>query len=323
MNKKRLILITSLVTILPALSGFVGSVFLLGIHLLGIWGTEKDPGNKEQNVKAMRMIYWCCPFLSIYMFALSYAVQKGGYIDIEKITYMLMGLSFVIIGNYLPKCKQNFTIGIKVPWVYTSEENWNKTHRLGGKIWVACGMLMLLTVFVKGETAVILMVADILIMILVPVVYSYLYYRKEKSEGNAAFAETLSPKAKKFSIVLVSAITVGVGVLMFAGDIEFSVGEQKLEIEAFFWEDLEIDYDEIDSIEYKNEDEAGSRVGGYGSARLLMGNFRNEEFDYYTRYSYTKCDSGIVLMIDGKAVVISAENEEMTKKLYNDLKEKM
>ena len=79
----------------------------------------------------------------------------------------------------------------------------------------------------------------------------------------------------------------------------------------------------ITNLEYKNEDEAGSRVGGYGSARLLMGNFRNEEFDYYTRYSYTKCDSGIVLMIDGKAVVISAENEEMTKKLYNDLKEKM
>ena len=75
---------------------------------------------------------------------------------------------FIIIGNYLPKARQNYTIGIKIPWTLANEENWNRTHRLAGYLWMICGILMILislTRFVPAEW--------LLIMVLVPCIYSF------------------------------------------------------------------------------------------------------------------------------------------------------
>ena len=58
-----------------------------------------------------------------------------------------MGLVFIIIGNYLPKCKQNYTVGIKLPWTLNSEENWNKTHRLAGYVFMLCGIMQIVDVY--------------------------------------------------------------------------------------------------------------------------------------------------------------------------------
>ena len=85
------------------------------------------------------------------------------------------GLMFIIVGNYLPKCKQNYTIGIKIPWTLNSEENWNKTHRFAGWLWTICGILIMLTGFL-GSFWVFLPIA--LLMVIVPVVYSYILHRK-------------------------------------------------------------------------------------------------------------------------------------------------
>ena len=50
-------------------------------------------------------------------------------IDANLILEILMGALLIIIGNYLPKCRQNYTIGIKIPWTLADEDNWNRTHR--------------------------------------------------------------------------------------------------------------------------------------------------------------------------------------------------
>lgn len=63
----------------------------------------------------------------------------------------------------------------------------------------------------------------------------------------------------------------------------------------------------------------GTGSNGYGSARLMMGTFRNGDYGYYTRYSYTKCDKGIMLDLGKSIVVVSAKNEDSTKKLYNEI----
>ena len=82
---------------------------------------------------------------------------------------------------------------------------------------------------------------------------------------------------------------------------------------------MTINYNEIEDIKYLEENNAGSRTNGYGSARLLMGTFRNDDYDYYTRYSYTKCDAGIMLNLGESVVVISDIDEENTMKLYEEL----
>ena len=93
----------------------------------------------------------------------------------EVVMPIVIGLVLAIVGNYLPKCKQNYTIGIKIPWTLNSEENWNKTHRLAGWIWTFGGLLIMLTGFLGGFWIFFIVV---LLMVVAPLVYSYLLHRK-------------------------------------------------------------------------------------------------------------------------------------------------
>ena len=78
---------------------------------------------------------------------------------------------FIIIGNYLPKCRRNGVVGIvgiKIPWTLSSDENWDKTHRFAGFVWIVCGAAAIVGGWTKPVVAIVALVA----MILLPVVYS-------------------------------------------------------------------------------------------------------------------------------------------------------
>lgn len=85
---------------------------------------------------------------------------------------------FVAIGNYLPKCRQNYSMGIKLPWTLADEDNWNRTHRLAGYVWTAGGILMMILGFFHLSD---LYFTIFLAMVLIPSVYSYMIYRKKNS----------------------------------------------------------------------------------------------------------------------------------------------
>ena len=318
-----LIIITSLITLIPAILMKSGMpLILLLVHLVCIFATSKDKGNQEQSQKVFRLIFWICPIIALYTSGINYLVISGKYTGIEEISVCLFGLLFMIIGNYLPKCKMNATIGIKIPWTYSSEENWNRTHRFGGKVWMMCGLLMMCTVFMPVNISTIVMVGLFVAMILIPTVYSYLFYKKEVREGKASLAainNVYGKKMGKVSGIFLVVLLAFVAILMFVGNIDYVFEKDALVIEADFWGDMTINYDEIENIEYLEEDNAGSRTNGYGSARLLMGTFRNDDYGYYTRYSYTKCDAGIMLDLGDSIVVISDIDEENTLKLYEEL----
>ena len=105
----------------------------------------------------------------------TYAVALGQPVRVEIVMPILLGLVFIIIGNYLPKCKQNYTIGIKIPWTLDSEENWNKTHRFAGRIWVVCGFLMILTAFFDIFWLFFIFTIP---MVFGPLLYSYILHKK-------------------------------------------------------------------------------------------------------------------------------------------------
>ena len=65
---------------------------------------------------------------------------------------MIVGIVFVVSGNYLPKSRQNYTIGIKLPWTLADVDNWNKTHRLAGALWIAAGIFVLVRPFLPIRT---------------------------------------------------------------------------------------------------------------------------------------------------------------------------
>lgn len=201
-NKKTLI-ITSIVTILPVLigiicwnrlpdvmathfgfnneaNGFSSKAFavfglpliLLAVLWVGAFVTAHDPKRQNISPKMFSLMLWIAPVISLVAAATIYPVNLGYELDIAFFSELLVGLMFIIIGNYLPKARQNYTIGIKIPWTLANEENWNRTHRLAGYLWMICGILMILislTRFVPAEW----LVGIFLIMVLVPCIYSF------------------------------------------------------------------------------------------------------------------------------------------------------
>jgi uncharacterized membrane protein len=162
-----------------AMAVFFLPLFVLAIHWICFFATCADPKNKNANGKPIKLVLWICPLISLLLCTVVYAAALGYDLSIEILMPVLMGILFVIIGNYMPKCKQNYTIGIKLPWTLNSEENWNRTHRFAGWIWVIGGCVVMATA-VLGNVFV--MLGATLVMAIIPVIYSYLFYRKSQKE---------------------------------------------------------------------------------------------------------------------------------------------
>jgi len=102
----------------------------------------------------------------------------GAPINLTKVIMALVGALFIVIGNYMGKFTRNFVMGIRTPWTLSSDEVWLRTHRLGGKVFVVCG-LAVIGVVLLDQVAVAL--GFLLAAGLIPVVYSYIVYRKVSS----------------------------------------------------------------------------------------------------------------------------------------------
>lgn len=301
---------------------FVLPLILLAFQWLAIFITAKDSKNKGQSDKVFRMVIWIVPVISLFANALIYVVSLGQDVRVEFWTLMLLGLLFIVMGNYLPKTKQNYTIGIKIKWTLQDEQNWNATHRFAGKVWVAGGLLMMASVFIPNISLFVL-ISSVLILGLIPGIYSYLYYKKQVKEGTANIKPLLVTKKQKvFALVLIAAILIFVLVMMFAGSMQIEYGDTSFTLKSTFWSDLTVAYDAVDSIEFRDTDTVGTRINGLGSARLLAGSFHNEEFGNYTRYSYTGSNTSVVLKVEGKTLVIAGKDAQATRQIYEELSTK-
>ena len=200
------LLITSIITLLPILAGVIlwdqlpaqmpthwnaageidgwsskpFAVFgLPGIMLAAQWlcmlGTQADPKKQNHPEKVLQLVLWIIPVLSVVLHVMTYGAALGKEVRMEVAMPIVVGLILAIVGNYMPKCKQNYTIGIKIPWTLNSEENWNRTHRLAGWIWTFGGVAIMLTGFVGGVW---LFFPVVIAMVLVPILYSYVLYRR-------------------------------------------------------------------------------------------------------------------------------------------------
>lgn len=162
---------------------FLLPLFMLAMQWVCILATGLDP--KAKNVtttKMMGIVLWIIPVLNLFLHVMVYLAAFGREVNMETVMPLFMGALFVVIGNYLPKCKQSYTMGIKLPWTLDNEENWNKTHRLAGKLWVAGGLLCMPCALLSGVWAFIVMMSILLVMCVIPTVYSYRLYKKNQKE---------------------------------------------------------------------------------------------------------------------------------------------
>lgn len=301
-------------------------LILLLLHFVCLLFTLLDKKQKEQSPKALGMIFWIIPMISLLANGIVYRAAFGKELNLALFMPVLFGGMFLLMGNYFPKIKQNRTLGIKVNWTLNNEENWNRTHRFAGKVWVAGGFMMLFSIFLPLKALVWFLVCVLAVMVIAPIAYSYSVYRRHQKEGIVYAAAPKSGGEKiaaGISAVMVPIICIGIGILMFTGSIEVQCEDTAFTIHATYWNDLTVDYSEIDTIEYRKDLDVGARTSGFGSVKLSMGIFQNDEFGSYTLYAYTGAEEYVVLTSDGKPLVIGLKDTEETQEIYNIMTEKI
>ncbi len=152
----------------------------LGLYLLMIFLPLLDPLRKNYE-KFKTPYYFIRLVLVVFMALLFFFSIMAGYGYRGNIQYLMIpaiSLMFVSFGFILPKIKKNWFVGIRTPWTLGSDVVWEKTHQFGGKSFMVAGILSLFTIFLSSELAFGLFIAIILVGSLIPVLYSYIIYRK-------------------------------------------------------------------------------------------------------------------------------------------------
>ena len=298
---------------------------LLALHT-GLLILTRYIDSVKQDTKIENIIFFMIPALSVYTGVVFIAIMLGFDIDIGMICAVLMGVAFIVIGNYMPKAKRNHTFGIKLKWTVTNDDNWVATHRLAGKLFVIAGVVMLVMAFFPEIVTFITLTLLIIAIVVIPTVYSYKFYKKQIESGEAteedyAYDKESWKKNKKIIIITAVAVTALIVILMLSGGIKFEFTDDSLKVKPSFGGSIELEYSELKTayIEYREEKVPGTRVMGYGSAKLLYGQFRNDEFGNYTRYTYTKGEASIVIHTDDGIIVIADKTTEATRALYDEL----
>jgi uncharacterized membrane protein len=141
---------------------------------------------RERNLERSRGLYvWGWIGILLLMLAVelvTVSAALGWGLRAYHVLTGAVGAMFILIGNQLGKSRSMYLIGIRTPWTLGSEEVWIKTHRLGGKLMVAGGIVMIVAAVLPIPSGVLAtaFAVSIAIMLGIPVVYSYLLWRREK-----------------------------------------------------------------------------------------------------------------------------------------------
>lgn len=105
-----------------------------------------------------------------------------GTVDVKRVVILFLAVLFLFIGNEMPKFRQNYFCGFKNPWTLSSQTVWTRTHRLGGRMLFAAGILCLVAIFTPPVLSFVLVFGSLLVATVYPSVMSYLWYRREQGQ---------------------------------------------------------------------------------------------------------------------------------------------
>lgn len=155
-------------------------LLLLALNVVLHLMLENDPKRRNASAAMKALTKWAVPVVSLLAQTLTVVNAVAGPVDIQRYVPVFTGLLITVAGNYLPKCKQNYTVGIRLPWTLHSEDNWNRTHRFAGYVWVAGGLLLIANAFLAVAWLYIVVIA---VLVVLPALYSFLLYRRSRASG--------------------------------------------------------------------------------------------------------------------------------------------
>lgn len=157
---------------------FIQTTMLLLLSNLHLLEPRKEHLEKSQGF--LHIIAFGCTILFAGIQGQVLATSFGFDGNVSVI-FLGVGLLLAIIGNYLGKLQSTFTVGIRTPWTLSSEDNWRKTHRLGGKLMVGAGTIIV-AASLLGDHKVqfYTLTISVITAATVPMIYSWLLWRKEQ-----------------------------------------------------------------------------------------------------------------------------------------------
>lgn len=134
--------------------------------------------NIAQSAKAYR-VTWGGMLIFFFVLHLVLVAAAVGYdVSVGTIVPVGIGILFIVMGNYMGKIRSNYMFGIRTPWTLASDLAWNKTHRLGGKLFMGLGLVML-TALWWPAFAFSMMMVWIVVMLVVLFIYSYYVWKSD------------------------------------------------------------------------------------------------------------------------------------------------
>ena len=328
-DHKGQLILSSLVTLLPALAGWRlawEAAAMLAAHWLVLLITFSDRRNREnQSRKAVRLIFWIMPAVSLLTGGVTALLQRGVQSASTLSTAMTMGfgLLFIVLGNYMPKFRQNSFMGIRVKWTLESEANWNATHRMGGKVWVAGGFACLAGAMLPVKAMGAVFPVVLVTVALAPIVYSY-YYSKTQPAAEKTVSAPLPLWQKRAARLIVAAVAVIAVWVFLAGSAKIVYEDASFTVEASGWQDLTLSYSDIAAVDYlpaEEVPEGGIRTYGLGNLRVSFGHFSNEAYGDYIRYTYDSCRDCVRLTTaGGRTVLLNGPDQAATRAIFDQLR---
>lgn len=153
---------------------------MLGLQIFCCIVSDLSDKNPEANKKAVTVYKWIIPIITVVLYIVTMAIALGNNLDIRKIVMILLGILFIISGNYMPKVRNDYYMNSKIFWVKNKDEKLtNKAIKMSAYSLILFGILFIVSILFKPVASIAISVAVILFFIFI-YLYVYIKSRKER-----------------------------------------------------------------------------------------------------------------------------------------------
>ena len=155
----------------------------LAAYLSLIFAPSIDPRRKHYEAFSgpLTIIRTAVVGLMLGITAIIHLSMRGQAVSVTLVAPVVIGIIFLVVGNYLPKVKSNWFIGVRTPWTLSSEESWRRTHRLAGWLFAVSGAIVVLATLIKPQAGVVTLIASALTTAILSTVYSYVVWKNDSA----------------------------------------------------------------------------------------------------------------------------------------------
>ena len=162
---------------------FMLPVTCIAITIMATVLPKIDP--KKENYERFKPQYFFIRLMLVVFLAIlqmvTLSISMGAtFIKVDTIVKLMIGILFIVLGNLMPKFKQNYFVGIKTPWTLANETVWAKSHRHGGFVWFIIGFLMCILAFLPGTGSAVVYFALVLFAAFEPILYSWIQFKRQQ-----------------------------------------------------------------------------------------------------------------------------------------------